>query len=205
MPKIIIGIVALLIAVGGTTALIQNNKSKDAMMQKEMMMKDEAMKAADADAMMKKDEMMKKEEMMKSDSMMKKDDAMMKKDEMMKKDAGMMKKDEMKKDSMMMKKGTYETYSAEKLSMAMDSGKVILFFHASWCPVCRGLEGEINAGAAIPENVHILKVDFDTAQELRKKYGVTVQHTFVQVDAKGTLLQKFSDATQVSQVFAKVK
>lgn len=106
--------------------------------------------------------------------------------------------------AMMEKKGTYEHYSSEKLALA-SSGKVLLFFHAPWCPVCRAIEAEINAGATIPSGIHILKVDYDTAIALRQKYGVTMQHTFVQVDSAGDLIQKFSDASALAIVFARVK
>jgi hypothetical protein len=38
----------------------------------------------------------------------------------------------------------------------------------------------------------IHRVDYDTAIALRKKYSVTYQHTFVQVDENGKLLKKWS-------------
>jgi thiol-disulfide isomerase/thioredoxin len=111
----------------------------------------------------------------------------------------------MEGDTMMKQSGTYEAYSLEKLALAK-TGKVVLFFHADWCPTCRAIESEINAGTIkIPEGVHILKVDYDTAIALRQKYGVTVQHTFVQVDANGTASQKFSDAESLSKVLSRLK
>jgi len=36
----------------------------------------------------------------------------------------------------------------------------------------------------IPENVNLLKVDYDNSTDLKEKYGVTMQHTFVLVDNK---------------------
>lgn len=137
-----------------------------------------------------------------------KDDAMMQDEQMMEKtDDAMMQKDDsamMETGDAMMRKGTYETYAPEKLALAT-KGNVLLFFHADWCPVCRALEAEILAGAMIPEGVHILKVDYDTATSLRQKYGVTVQHTFVQVDANGTAEQKFMDETTLAGVLARVR
>ena len=101
--------------------------------------------------------------------------------------------------------GSYESFSSEKLSLA-EEGKVLLFFHAPWCPICRALESEITADlSAIPDGVHILKVDFDSATQLRQKYGVTVQHTFVQVDAGGNLIQRWSDSSKLSQALGKIK
>ncbi len=151
---------------------------------------------------MMKDEMQKEGEMMQDDSM-KKDGAMTEGDGMMKDDS-MMKDEQMMDGGTMMEKGTYEAYSADKLALA-GSGDVLLFFHADWCPTCRAIESEINAGAQIPAGVHILKVSYDKETALKQKYGVTVQHTFVQVDSSGTLIQKFSDAPTLAAVFAKVK
>ena len=60
--------------------------------------------------------------------------------------------------------GTFETYSADKLALASD-GTVVLFFHANWCPSCRGLENDINAKLSqIPANTHILKLDYSLLQ-----------------------------------------
>lgn len=111
----------------------------------------------------------------------------------------------MEDNSAMKQVGTYEAYSLEKLTLAK-TGKVVLFFHADWCPVCRVIESEINSSATkIPDGVHILKVNYDTAIALRQKYGVTVQHTFVRVDASGVALQKFNDARSLSEVLARLK
>lgn len=97
--------------------------------------------------------------------------------------------------------GTFSDYSAEKLSLAQN-GTVVLFFHANWCPSCRGLENDINASlSAIPENTHILKLDYDTETELKKKYGVVRQHTLVVIDANGTEIKKITGLTNtLSQV-----
>ena len=101
-------------------------------------------------------------------------------------------KDETK---MMKSGGSYDVYSADKLALASEE-TVVLFFHATWCPVCRSIEAEIKASpASLPAGVHILKVDFDTATDLRQKYGVTSQYTFVQVDAQGKAIQKWSSTT----------
>jgi thiol-disulfide isomerase/thioredoxin len=91
--------------------------------------------------------------------------------------------------------GTFETYSADKLALAAD-GTVVLFFHAAWCPSCRGLENDLNASLSdIPANTHILKLDYDTETELKKKYGVVRQHTLVVVDANGNEVKKLTGLT----------
>lgn len=83
--------------------------------------------------------------------------------------------------------GAYKDYSATAVTET--KGVKILFFHAPWCPQCRQLDAEIKAGQ-IPENVTIFKVNYDTAQDLRQKYGVTLQTTLVKVDDNGNLVKK---------------
>lgn len=87
------------------------------------------------------------------------------------------------------KKGQYTEYSQAKL--ASSKSENYLFFHAPWCPQCRAIESSINAGGHIPDNVTIFKIDYDSNQELRKKYGVTLQTTFVEVDSEGNFIDKY--------------
>ncbi len=75
-------------------------------------------------------------------------------------------------------------------SIASNPGNKVLFFHAKWCPQCRSIESDILAGP-LPEGWTIIKVDYDNSQDLRRKYGVTLQTTFVKVDDSGNSLGKF--------------
>jgi len=102
------------------------------------------------------------------------------------------------------KAGSYETYDASKISRASE-GTVILFFHASWCPSCRALNSNIEKNiSAIPEQVSILKTDYDTETELKKKYGVTYQHTLVQVDQNGEMIKKWSGSPNLSSLLSQI-
>lgn len=102
-------------------------------------------------------------------------------------------------------KGSYQIYRPELLSLA-SSGKVVLFFHAAWCPTCRGLNKDIEANLDnIPAGVHILKVDYDTYTDLKRQYGVTYQHTMVQVDANGNQLAKWSGSPTLSSLISNIK
>ncbi|HEU5187694.1 MAG TPA: thioredoxin family protein [Candidatus Saccharimonadales bacterium] len=65
----------------------------------------------------------------------------------------------------------------------------LLFFYAAWCPQCRALEKSIEQ-TGVPAGVAIFKINFDSATELRSKYGITIQTTIVQVDAQGALVKK---------------
>jgi thiol-disulfide isomerase/thioredoxin len=78
--------------------------------------------------------------------------------------------------------GAYVDYREEVL--ADTSGDRVLFFHAPWCPQCRSIEQGIKTDG-VPAGWTVIKVDYDSNQELRKKYGVTQQTTFVKVDGDG--------------------
>lgn len=101
--------------------------------------------------------------------------------------------------------GTYESYAPEKIAKA-ETGKVVLFFHASWCPTCRALNSDIEANISkIPNGTTVLKTDYDTETELKKKYGVTTQHTLVQVDKDGNMITKWSGGSKLENLLAKIQ
>lgn len=87
-----------------------------------------------------------------------------------------------------MSAGAYVDYSNGVI--ASTSGTKLLFFHAPWCPQCRALEEDIKQ-KGVPAGVTIIKVDYDSNQGLRQKYGVTLQTTVVKVDNDGKLVEKF--------------
>lgn len=84
--------------------------------------------------------------------------------------------------------GSYVEYSETKVADA--DGTKLLFFHASWCPQCQMVDADIKKDG-IPDGVTVFKVDYDSNQELRKKYGVTLQTTFVKIDDDGNEIKKF--------------
>ena len=128
--------------------------------------------------------------------------------------AGDMQKDKMastsdevmkKSGNTMMSAGSYEVYAPSKLAKA-DSGHVVLFFRASWCPICRSLDADIRAHLSnIPKDLTILDVDYDNSSALKQKYGVTYQHTFVQVKADGTLIKKWSGSPTLAALVSEVQ
>jgi len=139
------------------------------------------------------------------------EDAMMKKEpvapamtdtNMMKETSG----DTMMKSDAMMKSGTYEAYAAEKITVASDTHDVVLFFRASWCPTCIAVDKDIKANLGkIPSSLTILDVNYDNSTALKQKYGVTYQHTFVQVDKDGNLIKKWSGSPTLTALVAEVK
>lgn len=189
----IVALVAALIVIGG---IAYYNMRPEAEL---MMVKGEDMKK-DGEAMMEK-----------GDAMMEKGDAMMEKGvEMQKVGEVMMKKEDgamMEKapEAAMAKTGTYESYTAEKIARA-ETGDVVLFFRASWCPTCRGLDADIKKNASsIPGGVTILDVDYDNSSALKQRYGVTYQHTMVQVDASGNLVKKWTSSPTLAALVAEIK
>ena len=132
------------------------------------------------------------------------EDAMMESGDVMEKDGDSMTESD-SKGEVMSKEGSYESYDASKLSRAED-GDLVLFFHANWCPSCRSLDSKINEELKdIPDGLTILKTDYDTQKELRKKYGLTSQHTLVQVDKDGNMIQKKIGSNNLSDITSWVK
>lgn len=88
--------------------------------------------------------------------------------------------------------GRYERYTPE-LVAASEGKDIVIFFKANWCPSCRLLDAHIKANRdRIPENVLILEADYDREGDLKRTYGVTVQHTLVLVASDGSLRKKWS-------------
>ena len=71
--------------------------------------------------------------------------------------------------------------------------KRVLYFHATWCPICKVIDEELTEKSdQIPSGVVVFKTDYDTEKDLKTRYGVTYQHTFVQVDAEGKKVTAWS-------------
>lgn len=84
--------------------------------------------------------------------------------------------------------GSYIAYSEDAVRTA--TGTKLLFFHAPWCPQCREMDASIQSGG-VPDGVTVLKVDYDSNQALRQKYGVTLQTTFVKIDDEGDKVESY--------------
>ena len=98
----------------------------------------------------------------------------------------------------MMADSRYVEYSTGALEKAATNRRV-LFFFASWCPTCAPADASFTQNARnIPEDLVLIRVNYndpDTDQEekdLAKKYGITYQHTFVQIDSTGKEVTKWN-------------
>ncbi len=85
--------------------------------------------------------------------------------------------------------------------------KNVLFFKANWCSTCTtadlNFQKELQ-NKSIPNYLTIYKVDFEKDVALKQKYGVTLQHTFVQVDNNGNELKKWIGSYTIDEVLKEI-
>lgn len=86
----------------------------------------------------------------------------------------------------------YLDYSQSVFDSYSDK-KRVYFFHATWCPTCKAANTAFmqNIGQ-IPEDVVVFKTDYDGETNLKQQFGITYQHTFVQVDSRGNEVSKWN-------------
>jgi len=96
--------------------------------------------------------------------------------------------------------GTYQAYDPALVANS-NAEHIVLFFHTTWCPSCRALEKDIvsNQGS-IPAGVEIYKVDYDTAIALKKQYGVTTQHSLIEIASDGTAKSSITHPATLADV-----
>jgi thioredoxin 1 len=86
---------------------------------------------------------------------------------------------------MMSSGGKVDFTSLEDARTRAAKGPTVLLFAADWCPTCQAALKDITSREASLGDVSVLVVDYDRRGDLKRMYGVTYQHTFVQIDAKG--------------------
>jgi thiol-disulfide isomerase/thioredoxin len=98
--------------------------------------------------------------------------------------------------------GDYISYQNYKLDAEKyQDSRVVLFFNASWCSTCKIARDNFEANLKeIPADMAIVVVDFDNSADLRKKYGVTLQHTFVHINSQEEAIKKWSGSTTISEL-----
>jgi thiol-disulfide isomerase/thioredoxin len=117
----------------------------------------------------------------------------------------------MKVDGTMQKSNDrYVEYSQSVLDNAAANRRV-LFFFASWCPTCKPTDLDLKANSSeIPSDVTVIRVNYNDPEtdqiekDLAKKYGVTYQHTFVQIDGQGNEITKWNGG-KTAELLAKLK
>jgi thiol-disulfide isomerase/thioredoxin len=129
---------------------------------------------------------------------------------MMKDNPAMDKMDKDEHQMMMSDQARYVVYSKKALDNAAGKRRV-LYFYASWCPICRPADLNFKDNVSkIPEDVVVVRVNYndpDTDQEekdLAQKYGITYQHTFVQIDAQGNKIAVWNGG-QINELLKNIK
>lgn len=154
----------------------------------------------DASKMMEeKDVMMQEEERMATKNEMKESGASVEDKMMEKTESTMMPEKKMgESGDTMMAKGTYVEYGPGVLE-GSEATKRVLFFYASWCPLCKPADAEFrDRMSEIPAGVTVIRVNYNdpgtdqAEKDLATKYGVTYQHTFVQIDQDGNTVTKWN-------------
>lgn len=83
-----------------------------------------------------------------------------------------------------------QPYSEQEFEDLQGQEKFALFFSAEWCPKCVATKKAIDQTPGKFKNVRLLDIDYDTATELKKEYGITLQHSLVFFEADGSLAGK---------------
>lgn len=104
----------------------------------------------------------------------------------------------------------YPQFTKSVLDQSM-GGRRVLFFYANWCPTCKAANANFEQSLTkIPADVTLIRVNYadsDTDQEekdLAKEYGITYQHTFVQIDTDGKEMAKWNGG-QIEELLSNIK
>lgn len=97
------------------------------------------------------------------------------------------------------------SYSEDVYNTLLGQKPFALFFHAEWCHTCTTLEKEIKANLdKFPQNTTILKVNFDTEEKLKIKYGIVSQSLITVLDKTGNVVDTLV-APDVNDLIASIK
>ena len=95
----------------------------------------------------------------------------------------------------------YVPLESESFEVSYDN--TVLFFHAPYCGSCEATHQDF-ISTDFPENLQVKKVDFDTELDLKQKYDVVAQHTFVSVDTEGNQIRKWVGGTTIDDITEKL-
>lgn len=127
-------------------------------------------------------------DLMEQDAMTEKDDTMMKEEAVMEKDESTMQNSYIGKVLAGTEKTKYLEFNKADYDKAMkEKSKILLYFYANWCPICKREQqdtfaafNEINDPDLIGFRVNYRDSDTDSDEEaLAKEFGVGYQHTKV--------------------------
>lgn len=87
----------------------------------------------------------------------------------------------------------YLDYSEQNLLSSRKFGRTLLFFAATtWCSNCIIIDENIKKRISeIPQDITILKVDYDNDHKMKAKYAVTQQTTLILLDNTGKEIKRW--------------
>lgn len=101
----------------------------------------------------------------------------------------------------------YIEYSETEFTRAREASKaILLYFWASWCPICRAEEPKIKAwveGSGL--NVAGFRVNFDTEAVLKATYRIPYQHTTVILNSTGQETARFAGPVEQATLIQALK
>jgi hypothetical protein len=79
--------------------------------------------------------------------------------------------------------------SLEQVRALAAKGPAIVWFHAEWCPVCHHTMTNFRARwHEVQPGITLVIADYDAESDLKTRYGITYQNTFLQIAADGSKL-----------------
>ena len=95
-------------------------------------------------------------------------------------------------------------FTTQKDAMMGPKGQtVVYFFAATWCPDCQATYKDLKANfSKLPMNFKLVFVNYDKNPDLRKKYGITAQHTFLTVGPMGEKKKVWAGSVTVADIVA---
>ena len=102
--------------------------------------------------------------------------------------------------------GTYQEYSQDSIAVLPETSMIVLFFSSSGCQSCLQAEAALVRDIEqIPTNVHIFRVDYDSQLSIRRQWGVTSPHTFVEINTDGQFVQRWSSSRDLNSILARLR
>lgn len=90
-------------------------------------------------------------------------------------------------------------------------GRRVLFFYANWCPTCRPADESFRENQSqIPGDLTVIRINYNDTETdedekaLAQKYGITYQHTFVQIDSAGNQVTKWNGG-QIDELLSNIQ
>lgn len=91
----------------------------------------------------------------------------------------------------------------EQVKKLAEEKPTVLFFKANWCPSCKSAAKDFDANVDKLKDIYLVVVNYDHSEDLKVKYGVTYQHTFVQIGPEGNALTKWNGG-KTSELLKKI-